>query len=125
DVELWDSQDPSFARIAQTVQSYLAKANIRAKLVQRDAPSVREASRAGNVDMHLKDWWADYPDADAFLFPLLHSSNKGPGGNVSFYANPKFDSLVVRARRELDDSKRASLYKEADDLAFKDAPMLY
>jgi peptide/nickel transport system substrate-binding protein/oligopeptide transport system substrate-binding protein len=125
DLELWTSQDPGFARVAQTLQSMLKDAGVRAKIVQRDAPSVREASRAGNVDLHVKDWWADYPDADAFLFPLLHSANHGPGGNVSFYSNRQVDDLVTRARRTQDDSTRASLYRQADALAFADAPMLY
>ena len=47
------------------------------------------------------------------------------GGNVSFYSNPKFDSLVVAARREIDESKRNALYKQADSVAFVDAPMLF
>ena len=125
DLELWTSQDPSFARVAQVLQGYLKDANIRVKIVQRDAPSVREASRAGSVDLHVKDWWADYPDADAFLFPLLHSSNHGPGGNVSFYTNKQVDDLIVRARRTQDDAARAALYRQADALAFQDAPMVY
>jgi oligopeptide transport system substrate-binding protein len=125
DLELWTSQDPSFARVAQTIQSMLKDANIRVKIVQRDAPSVREASRAGSVDLHVKDWWADYPDADAFLFPLLHSSNHGPGGNVSFYSNKQVDDLIMRARGTQDDSTRAALYRDADALSFRDAPMLY
>ena len=125
DVELWVSQDPTFARVGQALQGMLSEAGIRAKLVQREASAVREASRAGSVDMHLKDWWADYPDAENFLYPLLHSANKGPGGNVSFYTNTTFDRLVDRARRELNDSARVALYGQADMLAFGDAPMLY
>ena len=125
DLELWVSQEPTFARIAQALQSMLREAGIRVKIVQRDASSVREASRAGNVDMHLKDWWADYPDAENFLYPLLHSANKGPGGNVSFYANARYDDLVARARREPRDSARVALYRQADALEFADAPLLY
>ena len=53
--------------------------------------------------MILKDWYADYPDAEDFLYPLLHSASRGAGGNVSFYSNPAFDSVVTarapRARR--------------------------
>jgi ABC-type transport system substrate-binding protein len=125
DVELWVSQDPAFARVAQTLQGYLQEAGIRAKIVQRDASSVREASRAGNVDVHMKDWWADYPDAENFLYPLLHSSNAGAGGNVSFYANPRYDDIVSRARREPDEGRRLALYREADAIAFEDAPLLF
>ena len=125
DVELWSSQTPPFPRIAQTIQANLAEAGVRVKLVQRDASSMREAARSGKTDMALKDWFADYPDAEDFLYPLLHSANKGVGGNVSFYSNPKFDKLVSDARREQDEAKRVSMYREADKMAFDDAPMIY
>lgn len=125
ELELWHSQDATISRLAQTIQNYLAVAGIRAKLVQRDAPSVREAARAGQVDLVLKDWWADYPDAENFLYPLLHTTNAGAGGNVSFYSNARFDQLVMRARRELRDSVRIALYRQADSLAFTEAPVLY
>ncbi|MEO7367091.1 MAG: ABC transporter substrate-binding protein [Gemmatimonadaceae bacterium] len=125
DVELWSSQTPPFPRIAQTVQANLKDAGVRVKLIQRDASSMREAARAGQTDMALKDWFADYPDAENFLYPLLHSANKGVGGNVSFYSNPQFDKLVSDARREQDDAKRTAMYKQADEMAFNDAPMIY
>ena len=125
DVELWSSQTPPFPRIAQAVQANLKDAGVRVKLVQRDASSMREAARAGQTDMALKDWFADYPDAENFLYPLLHSANKGVGGNVSFYSNPKFDKLVSDARREQDETKRTAMYKQADEMAFNDAPMIY
>jgi oligopeptide transport system substrate-binding protein len=125
DVELWSSQTPPFPRIAQAVQANLKDAGVRVKLVQRDASSMREAARAGQTDMALKDWFADYPDGENFLYPLLHSANKGVGGNVSFYSNPKFDKLVSDARREQDEAKRTAMYKQADEMAFNDAPMIY
>ncbi|HUQ79993.1 MAG TPA: ABC transporter substrate-binding protein [Gemmatimonadaceae bacterium] len=124
DVELWHSQDATIARLSQAVQGYLNAAGIRTKLVQRDAASAREAARKGETDMTLKTWYADYPDADSFLYPLLYSGSKGPGGNVSFYASPAFDKLVISARREQDDPKRATLYRSADSLAYADAPMV-
>jgi peptide/nickel transport system substrate-binding protein/oligopeptide transport system substrate-binding protein len=125
DIELWSSQTAPFPRIAQTIQANLADAGVRVKLVQRDASSMREAARAGQTDMALKDWFADYPDAENFLYPLLHSSNKGVGGNVSFYSNPKFDKLVSDARREPDEAKRVAMYRDADLMAYNDAPMIY
>jgi peptide/nickel transport system substrate-binding protein/oligopeptide transport system substrate-binding protein len=125
ELELWHSQDATVSRLAQTIQGYLAAAGIRVKLVQRDGPSVREAARNGQTDLVLKDWWADYPDAENFLYPLLHSANVGAGGNVSFYANPAYDRLVTRARRELNESTRLDLYRQADSLALADAPMLF
>jgi len=124
DIELWHSQDATIARLSQTVQGYLNAAGIRTKLVQRDASSAREAARKGETDMTLKTWYADYPDADSFLYPLLYSGSKGPGGNVSFYASRAFDRLVLASRREQEDAKRAALYRSADSLAYNDAPMV-
>jgi peptide/nickel transport system substrate-binding protein/oligopeptide transport system substrate-binding protein len=125
DLELWTSTTDQSPRISQTLQANLAEAGIRLKLVQRDASSMREAARKGQTDLALKEWWADYPDAEDFLYPLLHSRNKGPGGNVSFYSNPKFDALMDQARREPDEGKRNALYTQANDIAFNDAPMIF
>lgn len=125
DIELWSSQTPPFPRIAQAVQANLKEAGVRVTLVQRDASSMREAARAGKTDMALKDWFADYPDAENFLYPLLHSANKGVGGNVSFYSNPGYDRLVSEARREQDEAKRTALYSQADEIEYQDAPMIY
>ena len=125
DVDIWCSTVPIYVRLAETLQGYLALSGIRAKIVQRESAAAREAARKGEADLYVKDWYADYPDAENFLYPLLHSSNKGPGGNVSFFANARFDSLVTAARREQDETKRVALYKEADELAFHEAPMIF
>ncbi len=124
DVELWSSQTPPFPRLAEAIQAYLKTVNIRVKLVQRDASTMRAAARAGQTDMVLKDWFADYPDAENFLYPLLHSASKGVGGNVSFYSNAEFDTLVNQSRRETDAAKRAALYRQADSLAYSEVGLL-
>jgi peptide/nickel transport system substrate-binding protein/oligopeptide transport system substrate-binding protein len=125
DIELWTSTVPIYLRIAETVQAYLNAVGIRTKLVQRESAASRAAARKGQTDMVLKDWYADYPDAEDFLYPLLHSTNRGAGGNVSFYSNASFDSIVTASRRELDETKRNRLYRRADSLAFADAPMVF
>jgi peptide/nickel transport system substrate-binding protein/oligopeptide transport system substrate-binding protein len=125
DVEIWCSTVPIYVRIAETLQGYLALSGIRAKIVQRESAAAREAARKGQADLYVKDWYADYPDAENFLYPLLHSANKGVGGNVSFYSNAQYDSLVSTARREPDEAKRVALYRQADELEFRDAPMIY
>jgi ABC-type transport system substrate-binding protein len=125
DLELWTSTTPIYVRIAETLQGYLALSGIRVKLIQRESAAAREAARKGQADLFVKDWYADYPDAENFLYPLLHSANKGVGGNVSYYANSQFDAIVSTARREQDESKRVELYRRADEIAFRDAPMIF
>jgi peptide/nickel transport system substrate-binding protein/oligopeptide transport system substrate-binding protein len=125
DVRLWHSQDPTFMQVAQSVQGYLGAVGIRTTLVQREATAMRAAARKGEADLVLKDWYADYPDAEDFLAPLLSSANRGQGGNVSFYANPAFDRLVDEARSEPREDRRVALYRQADSIAFRDAPIVF
>jgi peptide/nickel transport system substrate-binding protein/oligopeptide transport system substrate-binding protein len=125
DIELWTSLTPIYVRMAQTIQAYLNEVGIRTKIVQRESAASRGAARKGQTDMILKDWYADYPDAEDFLYPLLHSSNKGAGGNVSFFSHAAFDSIVTLARHELDEAKRNQLYRQADSIAFEQAPMVF
>lgn len=125
DLDLWVGSNPVYGRMAETVQAYLGKAGIRTKLVQRESAAAREAARNGQADMILKDWYADYPDAENFLYPLLHGANTGVGGNVSFFRHPEFDRIVTQARREADEERRNALYRQADSLAFVEAPMVF
>jgi len=125
DIDLWVPMTPIYVRMAETIQAYLNVVGIRAKVIQRESSASRAAARKGETDMILKDWYADYPDAEDFLYPLLYSGNKGSGGNVSFYSNAQFDSTILAARRELDDRNRVALLRQADSIAFVDAPMMF
>jgi peptide/nickel transport system substrate-binding protein/oligopeptide transport system substrate-binding protein len=125
-VDLWHSQDAAFTDVAEAIQAYLREAGIRVTLVQREAAAMRAAARNGETDLVLKDWYADYPDAENFLYPLLHGDNAGQNGaNVSFYDDPAYDSLVSASRVESDSARRVALYREADEKAFADAPMAF
>ncbi|HWC74702.1 MAG TPA: ABC transporter substrate-binding protein [Gemmatimonadales bacterium] len=125
-VQLWRSgTNVEMGRVAQAIQAQLAAVGIRVEIVSRDASSMREAVRKGDTDMAILDWWADYPDADNFLYPLFHSSSAGPGGNYSFYSDRVTDSLIVLARRTVDQRARESLYRRIDERVFAAAPWLY
>ncbi|HXI32901.1 MAG TPA: ABC transporter substrate-binding protein [Gemmatimonadales bacterium] len=126
DLQLWISAtNVPLARVAEAIQADLARVGIRAEIVARDASSQREAARAGKADMALLDWWADYPDADNFLYPLFASASFGPGGNYAFYSDPETDALITQARRTTDDSARVGLYRRIDERVYRAAPWLY
>ncbi len=59
----------------------------------------------------LLGWSADYPDPDAFLRVLFHSTE---GSNDARWHNPRFDSLVEEAARVTEQARRMELYREAD-----------
>jgi len=125
-VQLWRSgTNVELGRVAQAIQAQLATVGIRVEIVSRDASSQREAVRKGQTDMAILDWWADYPDADNFLYPLFHSASFGPGGNYSFYSDPVTDSLIMMARRTVDQSAREALYRRIDERVHQAAPWIY
>jgi len=126
DLQLWrTASNVELSRAAQAIQSQLAAVGVRVELVERDASSQREAARTGQADMVILDWWADYPDADNFLYPLFYSGSFGAGGNYAFYADAGTDSLILAARRTVDDASRTALYRRIDDRVYAAAPWLY
>ncbi|HYL20643.1 MAG TPA: ABC transporter substrate-binding protein [Gemmatimonadales bacterium] len=126
DVQLWrTAANVELSRVAQAIQSQLAEVGVRVELVERDASSQREAARKGETDMVILDWWADYPDADNFLYPLFYSGSFGPGGNYAFYADAATDTLILRARRTTDETARTALYRRIDERVYRAAPWLY
>jgi ABC-type transport system substrate-binding protein len=125
-IQLWRSgTNVELGRVAQAIQAQLAAVGIRVEIVSRDASSMREAVRKGDTDMAILDWWADYPDADNFLYPLFHSASFGPGGNYSFYSDRVTDSLILVARRTVDREAREAIYRRIDERVYQAAPWIY
>lgn len=67
-------------------------------------------------------WIADYPDAENFL-SVFYGKNPAPP-NYTRYFNPKFDVLYEKALAEKNDSLRWIIYRQADQLMIKDAPVV-
>lgn len=124
-VQLWRSHLPEYARIAQAVQQSLAQVGVTVEIVERDPASMRAAARNGDVDLLLTDWYADYPDAENFTYPLFHSKNRGPGGNYAFLSDPELDSLIVRMRATGDEQEKARLARTIDARVFDLAPWIF
>jgi len=124
-VRLWRSQRSELARVAQAVQQALAEVGVQAEIVERDATSVRAAVRNGETDLYVGDWYADYPDAENFTYPLFHSASRGPGGNYAFLNDPVLDSLIMRVRTTTDEAEKERVAREADARIFDLAPWIF
>jgi peptide/nickel transport system substrate-binding protein/oligopeptide transport system substrate-binding protein len=66
-------------------------------------------------------WYADIPDPDNVLSPLLHSASPT---NRTFYRNPQVDQLLEQARKEFNDAQRAALYRRVERIVMDDAPWI-
>lgn len=62
-------------------------------------------------------WW---------LESMFHSDLHPPKGNVrTWYKNPEVDRLLDQARRELNETRRLQLYRQAEKIIVDDAPWIF
>ena len=99
----------------------LAALGVRATVLQADGAAWDEARAAGDADMFLLGWTADYPDADTFAHGLLHATKGWIG---PFCGIPEIDRLVERGRVATDPDLRHDLYREVEDLVARRALLL-
>jgi peptide/nickel transport system substrate-binding protein len=86
----------------------------------QEANTVFQRHKSGDYQGSV--WgWLGLIEPDEYLYEVLHT--KG-WRNFYGYSNPKFDDLVVRARQELDQARRGTLYKEAESLMIEDMPVI-
>ena len=121
ELTLWYNTNELHQQVAQYIQSTLKKIGVNVRLKSLDWPAYLKACESHEPDLYRLGWVADIPDADNFLYILLHSSQRGSAGNYSGYSNPEFDRLVEEARLSTDTAHRLELYEKADRLATKDA----
>jgi ABC-type transport system substrate-binding protein len=106
--------------IGELVRSYLEGAGFKVELTTQNR-GLEEAMRNGEADLVISVWVGDYPDGDAYLYPLYSSTVAGSAGNDGAYANPAVDRLIDASRRALDPARRAVVLREADSAVFEDA----
>lgn len=124
-IELWQRGSPEGNLLCEAIQGYLKQVGIDVRLVKREWSAFKEAVSQGRVDAFLLDWYADYPDAENFLYPLFHSENTGGGGNRVFFRNPAADSLIELSQRASDPREADRLYAAIDSLVYEEAPWIF
>jgi ABC-type dipeptide/oligopeptide/nickel transport system permease subunit/ABC-type transport system substrate-binding protein len=117
--DTWDQQ------VGEIFQQQLARVGVRVRLkLVAYATFLAEVSRRGGAQMGVTGWNADFPDAANFFEPTLGSSAIADEGsqNVAFFSSPELDAVLARGRRELDPTKRAAIYAEAEAIVAREAP---
>jgi peptide/nickel transport system substrate-binding protein len=78
----------------------------------------------GAFQMYGLRWIGGNEDPDIFEY-AFHSSKFPPNGaNRDYYANPKVDALIDKARREIDPKVRKPLYTEVQSILAEDLPYI-
>jgi dipeptide transport system substrate-binding protein len=128
DVDLWAMPvqrpyNPDARRIAELMQSDLAKVGIRAKIVSYEWGEYRKRVANGEHMMAELGWTGDNGDPDNFFATLASCAAAKPGGSSSTkWCNPEYDALITKAAQIPDQAERAKLYEQAQVIMHKDAP---
>lgn len=87
-----------------------------------DSKTLQDRVRAGQVQMTLVGWGADFPDPENFLRPNMRT---GTSNNRSKYSNPQVDALLDRGALETNRQRAVDLYVQAQRLVQEDSPDVF
>lgn len=130
---LWSEyNDATAGKTVQFIAQQLRQVGIRVK-TQLLEPGIRsqliydvDGPAASKTRMVLSGWSGGTVDPDLVLRSLLDSREMPPKFfNTTYYNNPAFDKLIDQALVEPDAQKRSDLYREAQQMAWKDAHWAY
>ncbi|WP_257952596.1 ABC transporter substrate-binding protein [Klebsiella pneumoniae] len=126
---LWSSHNHSTAqKVLQFTQQQLAQVGIKAQVTamdagQRAAEVEGKGQKESGVRMFYTGWSASTGEADWALSPLFASQNWPPTlFNTAFYSNPQVDNALSEALKTTDPQEKTKLYKEAQDIIWKESP---
>ena len=124
-IRLVQGEDKANLEVTQMVQAYLQAVGFRVKVQPYEGAIFKKRVDEGDFGLFFYSWYADYPDAENFLFPLFHSSRKGGAGNGPRYSDPAIDALLTQAQGTTDDKARRELYRQIEDKVVADASRVF
>ncbi len=111
--------------VAQAVAEQLMELGLQVHTQAMDWDYYKQELGEMKLNFFRLGWYADYPDADNFLYGLYHSSKIGIS-NFSAYHNPQVDKILDAARAETKSGQeRIKLLKRAEEIIVDDAPNLW
>lgn len=121
---LISNDNPVRLQAAQIIQANLKEIGIDVIIETLEWGTYLQYTSQGKHDSFIGGWVSGTSDSDIVLFPLLHSTYHGGGGNKSFYTNKDFDKLVEKGRVEVDFDKRKEAYFKAQEILDIETPII-
>jgi len=115
--------------IAEAIQGMLKEhLNITVNLLQVEFAQHLESIDAGKAPFFRLGWVADYPDPESFLNlyygKIVPDPSQPSPINSTRFQNASFDALFERALATTNRAERMTLYRQAEQIAIDNAPML-
>jgi dipeptide transport system substrate-binding protein len=116
--------NPNGKRMAEMMQSDLAKVGINVNLISYEWGEYRKRLQAGEHQMGLLGWTGDNGDPDNFFFLLGCNNNEPAGQNLSKWCNKDFNDLMFAARKISDVKERSAMYAKMQAISKTEAPQV-
>ncbi|MEO8962572.1 MAG: ABC transporter substrate-binding protein [Ginsengibacter sp.] len=113
---------PAYSDLAGYIANELLQIGIRINVEVIQKSLLLEQTAKSEALFFRGSWIADYPDAENFL-SVFYGKNPAPP-NYTRYNNLQFNQLYEASLSENNDSIRYALYRKADQLMIKDAPVV-
>jgi peptide/nickel transport system substrate-binding protein/oligopeptide transport system substrate-binding protein len=107
-----------YAAFGKALISVLEESGLVIRAVGQTMAEYLELSNNGQTDLDIGRWIADYPDADTFIYGILHSREGSLG---RYLGRPDLDALAHRGRTEADPSVRDGVYREVEDIVLRES----
>jgi ABC-type transport system substrate-binding protein len=106
-----------------------AKLGVQLEVRATDYNRFQEKAEKGSLQIFWWGWFADYPDAENFLFLLYGPNSKaltdGNGENASNYRNDEFDRLFQRMKFMDDGPEKQAAIDRMLEIVQHDAPWAF
>ncbi len=120
-LELLYNSSENHRIVCEAVQEmWRRELGLRVRLVNQELKAVLAARRAGDYQILLFDWAADYLDAGSFLDVWRSDS----GNNHTGWSDAGYDRLIDQAEHTGDSAARAGLFQQAEQLLLNAAPII-
>ncbi len=115
---------PEFKAENDWMVRQFAKLGIQLDIRATDYNQFQEKLLKGKHQIFWWGWFADYPDAENFLFMLYGPNSKSlhEGENAANYENPEFDRLFKRLQSLDDGPEKARVMAQMNDIVRQDSP---
>jgi glutathione transport system substrate-binding protein len=130
ETELWSAYNHTIAqKVTQVLQQQLQQVGIKTKITLLEAGQRVEKVESWQdpatapVRLYYVGWSSSTGEADWALRPLLYGESWPPKlFNTAYYKNDKVDTDIKGALLTTNPTEKAKLYKDAQDIIYKDAP---
>lgn len=108
-----------FDQFGQILVNDLNSLGIEVTIESEEQAAYLADLRAGKWELAGMLFGATDPDV---LYIVAHSSSIDSAWNTARYSNPELDALLEQGRRTLDQTARAEIYKQAQEILLRDMP---